>query len=172
MDSARSGAAGGADVELVSSNADETFALGRALGTALQSGDFVGLTGQLGAGKTLFSRGVAEGAGVATDEVSSPTYSIIQSYRGRLKLHHADLYRLTSEADLFSTGFHDLLEDEGAFLVEWVEHVPGAAPPDALRITLEVTSPETRKLSVTTSGPRSEALLQRWSDERTRSGQG
>jgi tRNA threonylcarbamoyladenosine biosynthesis protein TsaE len=159
-------------VELVSQSADETFALGRALGAALQSGDFVGLTGQLGAGKTLFSRGVAEGAGVPLDDVSSPTYSIIQSYRGRLTLHHADLYRLTSEADLFSTGFHDLLEGEGAFLVEWVEHVPGAAPADALKITLEVTTPETRRLSVTASGPSSEALLKRWTDERTRSAPG
>ena len=169
---AKSGAAGDAEVELVSQNADETFALGKALGLALQSGDFVGLTGQMGAGKTLFSRGVAEGAGVAADEVSSPTYSIIQSYQGRLTLHHADLYRLTGEADLFSTGFHDLLEGDGAFLVEWIDHVPGAAPPDALRITLEVTAPETRRLTLTTSGPRSEALLARFSLSLRQRGEG
>ena len=156
-------------MELLSSNTDATFALGRALGVVLQSGDFVGLTGQLGAGKTLFSRGVAEGAGVPLDDVSSPTYSIIQSYRGRLALHHVDLYRLTSEEDLFSTGFHDLLEGEGAFLVEWIDQVRGAAPEDLLRLTLEVTSLETRTFKVTTSGPKSEALLQRWTAERTRS---
>jgi tRNA threonylcarbamoyladenosine biosynthesis protein TsaE len=155
-------------MELLSPDTDTTFAFGRALGAVLRSGDFVGLTGQLGAGKTLFSRGVAEGAGVPLEDVSSPTYSIIQSYRGRLTLHHADLYRLTSEADLFSTGFHDLLEGEGAFLVEWIDQVRGAAPDDALRITLELTSLETRKLTVTTSGPKSEALLQRWNDERTK----
>ena len=149
-------------LELISNDAAATFAFGRALGEVLQSGDFVGLTGQLGAGKTLFSRGVAEGAGVPLDDVSSPTYSIIQSYRGRIALHHVDLYRLTSEADLFSTGFHDLLEGEGAFLVEWIDQVKGAAPEDVLRITLEVTTPETRKLKVTASGPRSEALLKRW----------
>ncbi len=156
-------------MELLSPNADATFALGRALGVVLQSGDFVGLTGQLGAGKTLFSRGVAEGAGVPLDDVSSPTYSIIQSYRGRLALHHVDLYRLTSEEDLFSTGFHDLLEGEGAFLVEWIDQVRGAAPEDLLRLTLEVTSLETRTFKVTTSGPKSEALLQRWTAQRTRS---
>ena len=66
-------------MELHSTDTSQTFALGRALGTVLESGDFVGLTGQLGAGKTLFSRGVAEGAGVPLDDVSSPTYSIIQS---------------------------------------------------------------------------------------------
>lgn len=149
-------------MELRSASADETFALGQALGRALEPGDFVGLSGQLGAGKTLFSRGVADGAGVPLEDVSSPTYSIIQSYRGRLPLHHADLYRLTSEEDLFSTGYQDLLEGEGAFLVEWVEQVPGAAPADCLRVRLVVSTPETRTLELTTSGPRSEALLARW----------
>ena len=149
-------------MELLSPNAAATFAFGHALGTVLLPGDFVGLTGQLGAGKTLFSRGVAQGAGVPLDDVSSPTYSIIQSYQGRLKLHHVDLYRLTSEADLYSTGFHELLEGEGAFLVEWIDQLRGAAPDDLLRITLEVTSPETRKLMVTTTGPKSKALLARW----------
>lgn len=149
-------------VELLSQDAAATFAFGHALGTVLLSGDFVGLTGQLGAGKTLFSRGVAQGAGVALDDVSSPTYSIIQSYQGRLTLHHVDLYRLTSEADLYSTGFHELVEGEGAFLVEWIDQIRGAAPDDLLRITLEVTSPETRQLIVTTTGPKSEALLARW----------
>lgn len=149
-------------MQLRSGTADETFALGQALGRVLEEGDFVGLSGQLGAGKTLFSRGVADGAGVPLDDVSSPTYSIIQSYRGRLALHHADLYRLRSEEDLFSTGYQDLLDGEGAFLVEWVEQVPSAAPADALRVKLVVTTPDTRTLEVATSGPRSEALWARW----------
>lgn len=140
---------------------EATAALGRALGASLLDGDFVGLTGQLGAGKTLFARAVAEGAGVDTDDVSSPTYSIVQSYRGRVLLHHADLYRLTSETDLYSTGYFDLLEDEGAFLVEWIDHIPAAAPEDFLKIVIEVPSPETRVFALTTSGPKSEALLRR-----------
>lgn len=144
------------------SSADETFALGRRLGVALLPRDFVGLTGQLGAGKTLFSRGVADGAGVPLDDVSSPTYSIVQSYRGRLPLHHADLYRLTSEADLYATGYFDLLKTDGAWLVEWIDHVASAAPADALRVTLEVTAPERRTVRARSSGPASEALLTRW----------
>lgn len=155
-------------MELRSASAEETFKLGQALGRALSDGDFVGLEGQLGAGKTLFSRGVADGAGVPLDDVSSPTYSIIQSYRGQLLLHHADLYRLTGEADLYSTGFYDLLDGEGAFLVEWINQVPAAAPDDALRVLLEVATPETRTLRVSTSGPRSTALWARWREEATR----
>ncbi|MEW6430393.1 MAG: tRNA (adenosine(37)-N6)-threonylcarbamoyltransferase complex ATPase subunit type 1 TsaE [Myxococcota bacterium] len=141
---------------------EETFALGKRLGEALQPRDFVGLTGQLGAGKTLFSRGVADGAGVPLDDVSSPTYSIVQSYRGRLTLHHADLYRLTSEDELYATGYFDLLETEGAWLVEWIDHIPSAAPVDALRVTLVVVEPERRRVVVESTGPASEALLFRW----------
>lgn len=141
---------------------DETFALGKRLGQALEPRDFVGLAGQLGAGKTLFSRGVADGAGVPLDDVSSPTYSIVQSYRGRLALHHADLYRLTSEDDLYATGYFDLLETDGAWLVEWIDHVTSAAPDDALRVTLEVLEPERRRVVVKSTGPASDALLVRW----------
>jgi tRNA threonylcarbamoyladenosine biosynthesis protein TsaE len=144
---------------------EETFELGRRLGEALRPHDFVGLSGQLGAGKTLFSRGVALGAGVDVDDVSSPTYSIVQSYRGRVTLHHADLYRLRSEDELYATGYFDLLETDGACLVEWVDQVPGAAPGDALRVGLEWLAPERRRLVAQSSGPRSDALLERWFGE-------
>ena len=145
------------------SNAPEaTFALGQSLGASLLEFDFVGLSGQLGAGKTQFSRGVADGAGVPLDDVSSPTYSIVQSYSGRLTLHHADLYRLTGEGDLFATGYFDLLESPGAMLVEWIDHVASAAPDDALRLTLSVTSPTTRVIEARSTGTRSDALLARW----------
>ena len=84
---------------VTTTSTDETFSLGERLGRVLEPHDFVGLDGQLGAGKTLFSRGVASGAGVPLEDVSSPTYSIVQTYSGRLTLHHADLYRLATEAD-------------------------------------------------------------------------
>lgn len=152
----------GALTVLDSGSADETFALGEALGAALAPGDFVGLSGQLGAGKTLFSRGVAKGAGVPLDDVSSPTYSIVQSYRGRVPLHHADLYRLHGDDELYATGYFDLFDGDGAFLVEWIDQVPGAAPDDTLRVRLLVTTPDTRRFEIASSGPRSEALLTRW----------
>jgi tRNA threonylcarbamoyladenosine biosynthesis protein TsaE len=141
---------------------EETFALGLALGAALRPRDFVGLDGPLGAGKTLFARGVAEGVGVPPDDVTSPSYSIVQSYQGRLLLHHADLYRLTGEDDLYATGYFELLESEGAWLVEWVSQVPSAAPADALAIRLEPTGATGRALEARATGPASEALLARW----------
>ncbi|MCA2977794.1 MAG: tRNA (adenosine(37)-N6)-threonylcarbamoyltransferase complex ATPase subunit type 1 TsaE [Myxococcaceae bacterium] len=145
-----------------SDSPDETFSLGARLGGALAEGDFVGLDGPLGAGKTAFSRGVAHGAGVALDDVSSPTYSIVQTYPGRVAVHHADLYRLSSEADLFGVGSFELLESPGVMLVEWVSQVPGARPEDALWVRLEVAGPKRRVLRVVATGPRSRSLLERW----------
>jgi tRNA threonylcarbamoyladenosine biosynthesis protein TsaE len=147
---------------LESASPEATLALGVALGAALEAGDFVGLAGQLGAGKTLLARGVARGAGVDPGEVSSPTYSIVQSYQGRVTLHHADLYRLRSEDDLFGTGYHELLGGPGALLVEWYDQVPGAVPEDGLLVHLEVAGPEARRLTARALGPRGEALLARW----------
>ncbi len=147
---------------VTSASPDETFALGVALGRVLLPRDFVGLDGQLGAGKTLLSRGVAQGLGVPLDDVSSPTYSIVQSYEGRIPLHHADLYRLRSEEELFSTGYFDLLESDGAMLVEWASQVPGAIPEDALVVRIEVPAPELRTLVVRATGTQSRGLVERW----------
>jgi tRNA threonylcarbamoyladenosine biosynthesis protein TsaE len=148
--------------EHLSGAPEETFALGVALGAVLAPRDFVGLEGPLGAGKTLLARGVAEGAGVAGEDVTSPSYSIVQSYQGRLLLHHADLYRLHSEDELYATGYFDLLESDGAWLVEWVGQVAGAAPLDALLLALAPEGVELRRLRARATGPVSEALLRRW----------
>jgi tRNA threonylcarbamoyladenosine biosynthesis protein TsaE len=147
---------------VTSASAEETFALGERLGRVLERGDFVGLDGPLGAGKTSFSRGVAQGAGVPLDDVSSPTYSIVQTYAGRLPLHHGDLYRLSGEADLFGIGYFDLLESDGAMLVEWVSQVPAARPDDSLSIRIDVLGEHQRSLKVEACGERARRLLDRW----------
>jgi tRNA threonylcarbamoyladenosine biosynthesis protein TsaE len=152
-------------VSFASSSPEETRTLGEALGRVLQEGDFVGLVGDLGAGKTELARGVARGVGIPDEAVTSPTFSIVHQHHGRIRLTHADLYRLTGPPDLDGTGFHELRDGPGATLVEWVDRVPGAAPPDAMRIVLVDTAETARELVVTTSGPRSEHLLQRWKDE-------
>ena len=147
-------------VERVTRSAEETRALGLKLGALLQTGDFVALAGELGAGKTQLARGVAEGAGVDPAVVSSPTFSIVQSYEGtRVTLHHSDFYRLRGEDELFATGFYDLV---GAILVEWIDRVPSALPPDSLRVELEVIDSDTRRIKGTARGARHEALLEQW----------
>jgi tRNA threonylcarbamoyladenosine biosynthesis protein TsaE len=148
-----------------SASPEDTRALGEALGRVLQEGDFVGLVGDLGAGKTELARGIARGLGIRDEDVTSPSFSIVHQHHGRIRLTHADLYRLDGPADLDGTGFHELRDGPGATLVEWVDRVASAEPPDAMRIVLLETSETARELVVAVSGPRSEHLLQRWKDE-------
>jgi tRNA threonylcarbamoyladenosine biosynthesis protein TsaE len=148
--------------ELVSDSPERTHALGVALGRLLEPGHFVGLIGDLGAGKTQLTRGVAEGAGVPPGEVSSPTFAIVQPYRGRILLHHADLYRLSDEDELYATGYFDLLEAEGAMLVEWLDQIPAAAPAEHLILRLSYVDEHHRRIEASAAGPRHQALLSAW----------
>lgn len=142
---------------LTSTSPSQTHALGVRLGQLLQPGDFIGLSGELGAGKTALVRGIAEGAGVLPADVSSPTFTIVQTYAGRLPLHHADWYRLSTADELYATGFFDLLEDGGAAVVEWVERVAVKVP--MLRVSISLVDATTRRLELTASGERAQALL-------------
>jgi tRNA threonylcarbamoyladenosine biosynthesis protein TsaE len=117
-------------------SAAATRALGRRLGELLQPGDVVALEGDLGAGKTELVRGACAGAEVPTSEVSSPSFAIVATYRGRIPIHHADLYRIADEDELYATGFGDLVGGEGALLVEWADRIPAALPAERLTIRL------------------------------------
>ncbi len=132
--------------------------LGRRLGELLQPGDFVGLVGELGAGKTLMVRGVSEGAGVDASEVASPSFAIVYPYRGRIPLYHADLYRVGDYDELYATGFFDLVGGDGAVLCEWIDKIPDALPPQHLLIRIEVSSPKTRRVLLEPHGARFEQL--------------
>jgi tRNA threonylcarbamoyladenosine biosynthesis protein TsaE len=114
----------------------ETQALGRRLAGTLKAGDVVAFTGDLGAGKTAFTRGLAAGLGV-TDRVTSPTFTIVNEYEGgRLPLFHFDMYRLGSSDELFDIGWEDYLARGGVCAVEWSENVADALEGDAIRVDL------------------------------------
>jgi len=151
-------------------SAGATRRLGQRLGARLQPGDVVALIGELGAGKTQFVRGVCRGAGVADAEVSSPTFAIVATYRGRLLVNHADLYRIGGEDELHATGFHDLVGGAGATVVEWADRVPGALPRERLEIRLahDEGNKSLRHLAVAGLGAR-HAELARWLAPRRRS---
>jgi tRNA threonylcarbamoyladenosine biosynthesis protein TsaE len=137
---------------------EETRALGRKLGAVLRPGDFVALTGELGAGKTLLVRGAAEGAG-ASGSASSPTFALVNLYRGgTVALQHLDLYRLTGPAELFALGFDDLLAEPAATLCEWAERAGAALPADRLEIHLDWTGPQERRATFIAHGSRGRAL--------------
>jgi tRNA threonylcarbamoyladenosine biosynthesis protein TsaE len=140
-----------------------TRTIGRKLGQVLQPGDFVGLEGELGAGKTALVRALCLGAGVSPREVASPTFAIMATYPGRrLPILHADLYRLADPDELYATGFFDLLGGEAAAVVEWIDRVPSAAPKEHLLVTIEYAGPTTRTLRARATGARYEQRLTEW----------
>ena len=117
---------------------EETEAIGRKIAAKLLPGDIIAYYGDLGAGKTAFTRGLAAGLGV-TEQVTSPTYTIVNEYlSGRLPLFHFDMYRLDSADDLFDIGWEDYLARGGVCAVEWSENVEEALS-GAIRITVSYT---------------------------------
>ena len=134
-----------------------TRAAGRRLGKALVAGDFVALTGELGAGKTLLVKAMAEGA--RAEAASSPTFALVNLYRGPVPLQHLDLYRLSGAADLFALGFDDLLAEPAATVCEWAERAQSALPEDRLEIALAHAGPHSRTMRASATGPRGERLL-------------
>jgi tRNA threonylcarbamoyladenosine biosynthesis protein TsaE len=150
-----------------SGSAEETRALGQRLGAVLQPGDFVGLVGDLGAGKTELVRGIADRIGVEKSQVASPTFAIVYPYEGgRLPLFHADLYRVADFDELYATGFLDLLGAGGAVVVEWIDRIWEAASEDALIVTFLPwpEDPDRRTLHARAHGGRSAQLLGEWLD--------
>jgi len=145
----------------------QTRAFGARLAALLRPGDFVGLQGDLGAGKTLLVRSIAEAAGVAPEQIASPTFAIVHPYTGgRVPLHHADLYRLADYDELYATGFLDLVGGDSAMLVEWIDNVPDAAPREWLRIDLAHAGPRTREAKLTGYGARGAELVQALTEAR------
>ncbi len=134
----------------------ETQALGARLGEKLQPGTVIAYRGDLGAGKTAFTRGIAQGLG-ATDLVTSPTYTIVNEYlSGRMPLFHFDMYRLPDSDSLFDIGWEDYLERGGVCAVEWSENVADAME-DAIIISIEKTGEDSRRITVE-GGPALEDL--------------
>ena len=143
-------------MQITTHSADETQALGQKLASRLAPGDVIAYFGDLGAGKTAFTRGLAQGLGI-TDPVTSPTYTIVNEYlSGRIPLFHFDMYRLSSSDELFDIGWEDYLSRGGVCAVEWSENVEDALQ-DAIRVTIEkdTDEPDTRHITIT-GGPRFE----------------
>jgi tRNA threonylcarbamoyladenosine biosynthesis protein TsaE len=127
--------------------------LGEGLARGFTGGEVVLLQGELGSGKTAFVRGLARGLGADPAEVVSPTFVLLTSYPGRLTLHHADLYRLEAGSDLCEVGLEDLPGPRGVLAVEWPERFPGPWGGRPLRVRLEHTGGDTRKVVIEEAGP-------------------
>ena len=134
-------------MDFITCSPQETENLGAALGKILKPGTILAYRGDLGAGKTAFTRGLARGLGYQ-DPVTSPTYTIVNEYLGgRLPLFHFDMYRLDSSDDLWDIGWEDYLERGGICAVEWSENVDDAME-NAVYITIHKTGEETRRIEI------------------------
>ena len=126
------------------SSAEETENVGFSLAKQLDEKGikraFIALFGEMGVGKTAFSRGFSSYFGIRS--VKSPTYTVLNEYRGRVKIHHFDFYRITDGDDLYSIGYDDVIEDDGYCLSEWSENIIDFIPEDALKVTISRISNE------------------------------
>ena len=138
---------------ILTSSEEETSDAGARFAASLRPGDVVLLHGDLGAGKTAFVRGLAEGLGVAAEEVSSPTFTLVQEYRGgRLTLFHVDLYRLNDPREIDDLGLDEIAAD-GVLTIEWAEKLPRAVP-GAIDVRIAHGDGDARTLTLTTPSAR------------------
>lgn len=139
-------------MEFITNSPDETEKAGEALGRVLRPGTILAYEGDLGAGKTAFTRGLARGLG-AKEQVTSPTYTIVNEYLSvRIPLFHFDMCRLSSSDDLWDIGWEDYLERGGVCAVEWSERVTEALPPDTVWVTLARCAEDDRWRTITIEG--------------------
>ena len=125
---------------------EETFELARRMASGFKGKEVVLLSGELGAGKTVFAKGLAAGAGVvATDRVSSPSFTLVNVYEGRWPVFHIDLYRLEREAEILDLGWEDYL-GEGIVVVEWAERL--TLPVDGIRVLIETVGDDERRITI------------------------
>ena len=134
-------------MEILTHTVDETELAGQALAKTLVSGTVVALFGDLGAGKTAFVRGMAKGLD-STSRVTSPTFTIVNEYSGKLELFHFDMYRLGNSEELFDIGWEDYLGRGGVCVVEWSENVSDAFDGREIKVTIDKLSDTDRKITL------------------------
>ena len=143
---------------------EETRALGAALGRRLSAGDVVLLYGELGAGKTAFTQGLALGLGVPPERrVASPTFTLVNEHLGKYPLHHIDLYRIDDPGELEEIGLRDYLAGAGVTVIEWAEKLGHFLPDQRLDVSIAATGPASRQIVGRAHGGRAEQILDGWS---------
>ena len=139
---------------------EESVHAGRCLGKVLETGCVIGLVGDLGAGKTCFVKGIAGGLNdIPEREVTSPTFTIIQEYDGKIPLYHFDAYRLEGSEDLIDIGFDDYVEGQGVSVIEWADNISDALPEERLLIDIELAGENDRCFKCGAKGVKHEAVL-------------
>jgi tRNA threonylcarbamoyladenosine biosynthesis protein TsaE len=145
---------------LNSGSASETIRIGKEVGNRLRRGDVVALIGELGAGKTHFIKGLASGVGVKKSKyLSSPSFTLVNEYPGKVPFYHIDLYRLETREDAEDLGLEEYVQCEGVTVIEWADRIPSLIPKEALWIEIEYAGEKDRTIQITGKGERYDRLI-------------
>ena len=134
-------------MEFIVKTEEETISLGKKIGKKLKKGDVITLDGSLAAGKTYLTKGIAQGLDIEED-ITSPTFTLISEYSGRLHLYHMDVYRLEGVEDFLDLGTEEMLYGEGVCVIEWGEKVRQALPANTIHINIAVNEDNSRKIII------------------------
>ncbi len=133
--------------EQITSSEEETFRIGLEIGKQAHPGDVIALSGELGSGKTVLAKGIAGGLEV-TDDITSPTFTLLEIYDGRLPFYHFDLYRIESGEEMDQLFFEEYWEGSGVSVIEWAERAGGRLPDKIIRITLSYQGTHQRRITL------------------------
>jgi len=145
---------------IITSSAEQTWRIGELLGSRLNPGDTVCLYGDLGAGKTNFAYGIARGLKVQDQYITSPTFTFVNEYQGRVPFYHIDLYRLEDHGELENIGFEEYIESDGVTVIEWAEKAEDELPEERMSIYLSYVDDKSRELGFLPEGERYQKLLE------------
>jgi tRNA threonylcarbamoyladenosine biosynthesis protein TsaE len=147
-------------MEVISKSVSETLNMGRKIAKSLKRGDIICLFGELGSGKTLLTKGIAEGLGIKTEEVISPSFVLIRQHvKGKLPLYHFDLYRLKDPKDILALGYEEYLFDDAVAVIEWADRLKCFLPKEFLKVELSFKTDSKRRIKFVAFGARFKELL-------------
>lgn len=145
----------------ITNSPEETIHLGGKIGKLLKQGDVVALIGNLGAGKTVIANGLCRGIGVKEDYITSPTYTIINQYDGRIPVYHIDLYRLNDSKELYNLGWDEYIYGNGTCIIEWADKAGEMLPEEYLMVNIKATGTNKRQIILQAKSSSYKNLLER-----------
>ena len=146
-------------VKYLTASVEKTVWLGRQLGMQLIDGDIIALIGDLGGGKTWFTKGVAIDLEIDPDYIVSPTFTLVNEYKGRHQLFHIDLYRLKNRTEIMALDLEEYFSGEGIVVIEWADRWPGDLPEERIQVDLRMVDESTRELGFSGHHPRAQEII-------------
>ena len=148
-------------MKIKSCSVSQTLKIGKALAKNMEKGDIVGLFGELGSGKTVFTKGIALGLGIHPLTVISPTFILLKEYNGELPLYHFDLYRLGKPEDITALGYEEYLYGQGVSVIEWADRLSYLLPKEILSVRLSLVGSKTRYIEFKAGSSRYKRLIKK-----------